>query len=563
VTDIATRSPVEGAADRFWQYFLSSQPIYASMLGDHRYDDRLDDPGPAGRASDRAALSALLAETGTIDRGALPVEERITLGMLEVVARLHLALHEHRLHEFGSLDHISGPQSLMGDLARFTAVDSDEALDHLLARLAAYPAYLEAHMANLREGLASGRTAAAIVARRSIEQLERMAAAPVDETPLLAALGPRLSDGQRDRLRAAVARDVSPALASFLEFVRGYLPHAREGAGVCFLPDGEAVYQTAILASTTLPLGARELHDHGLEQMARIRREQAAIARSLGHADVAALRAALEVDATNFAATPDGLVDRARVQVERATALAPRWFGRLPRAACAVRAVESYMEQEAPAAFYFPPAPDGSRDGIYFINTYQPATRPLHQLASITYHEAVPGHHFQLTIETELEDLHPFRRFGSRLAGAAYAEGWGLYSERLADEMGLYEDPRERLGMLDMQALRAGRLITDTGLHAFGWDRARAVETLESAGLTRPMAEVEIDRYTVWPGQALAYMVGMREIVALREELAERDGALFDLGGFHDQLLGHGSLPLAILRAELPALVRPRGAPAT
>jgi uncharacterized protein (DUF885 family) len=385
-----------------------------------------------------------------------------------------------------------------------------------------------------------------------------MVAAPVDDSPLLAALGAGLSDGQRDRLRVAVARDVSPALASFLEFVRGYLAHAREGAGVCFLPDGEAVYQTAILASTTLPLSARELHDYGLEQMAGIRREQGAIARSLGHHDVAALRAALEVDATNFAAVPGGLVDLARIQVERATAQAPRWFGRLPKAACVVRAVESYMEQEAPAAFYFPPAPDGSRAGIYFINTFQPETRPLHQLASITYHEAVPGHHFQLTIESELEELHPFRRFGARLAGVAYSEGWGLYSERLADEMGLYEDARERLGMLDMQGLRAGRLITDTGLHAFGWDRARAVDTLLSAGSTRPLAEVEVDRYTVWPGQALAYMVGQREILALRRELTARDGAAFDLQAFHDQLLGHGSLPLAILRAELPEWVRPR-----
>lgn len=562
MTDIATRSPVDQAADRFWEYFLARQPVYATVLGDHRYDDRLDDPGPAGREADRVALTALLAETGAIDRTALPVEERITLGMLEVVARVHLAQHEHRLHEFGSLDHMAGPQTLMGDLARFTVVDSDEALDHLLARLAAYPAYLDAHVANLREGLVSGRTAAAIVARRSIEQLERMVAAPIDESPLLAALGPALSDGQRERLRAVIAHDVSPALASFLEFVRGYLPHARNGAGVCFLPDGEAIYETAILASTTLPLGARDLHDYGLEQLDGIRHEQEAIARALGHRDIAALRAALEEDATNFAATPEGLVERARVQVERATALAPRWFGRLPRAACGVRAVEPFMEQEAPAAFYFPPAPDGSRAGIYFINTFQPATRPLHQLASITYHEAVPGHHFQLTIETELEDLHPFRRFGSRLAGAAYAEGWGLYSERLADEMGLYEDARERLGMLDMQGLRAGRLITDTGLHAFGWDRARAVETLVSAGSTRPMAEVEVDRYTAWPGQALAYMVGQREIMALRTELAARDGAAFELQAFHDQLLGHGSLPLATLRAELPAWVQPRGAPA-
>jgi uncharacterized protein (DUF885 family) len=168
---------------------------------------------------------------------------------------------------------------------------------------------------------------------------------------------------------------------------------------------------------------------------------------------------------------PDDLVELARGQIEQAVEAAPRWFGRLPKAPCEVRAVEPYAAPESPAAFYFPPAPDGSRPGIYFINTYEPASRPIHQVAAVTYHEAVPGHHFQITIETELDELHDLRRFGSRLAGVAFTEGWGLYSERLADEMGLYENPRERLGMLDMQAMRAARLVTDTGLHAFRWTR--------------------------------------------------------------------------------------------
>jgi len=560
VTDTATRSPLDLLADRFWEYFLVRQPVYASMIGDHRFDHRLDDPGPAGRAADRAMFTELLIEADALDRTVLGVEDRITLGMLEVVARVQLAQDAQRLHEFGSLDHIFGPQSLVGDLARFTVVDSNDALDSLLARLAAYPAYLDGHVANLREGIAGGRTAAGIVAERTIEQLQRMLAAPIDEAPLLAALGAGLTDDQRGRLRAAVVRDVLPAQARFLEFVRDYLPHVRAGAGVCWLPDGEAVYETAILASTTLPLSARELHEFGLQQLAEIDRDRLAIAHALGHADVPALRAALESDTDNFARTPGELVDRARAQIERATALSTHWFGRLPRAACEVRPVEAFAEREAPAAFYLPPAPDGSRPGVYYINTYQPETRPLHQLATTTYHEAVPGHHFQCSIETELEDLHPFRRFGSRLAGLAYTEGWGLYSERLADEMGLFVDLRERLGMLDMQAMRAGRLITDTGLHAFRWDRLRAIDTLEAAGLTRPQAEVEIDRYIAWPGQALAYMVGQREILALRGELTARDGAAFDLQAFHDQLLGHGALPLAILRAELPAWVRPRAA---
>lgn len=553
-----TRATVDDIATRFWEGFLERQPIYASMLGDRRYEDRLSDPGPAGRERDRELVTEALAAIADVDRAALAVEDGITLGMLETIATVHLEQDAQRLHEFTSVDHLDGPQGLPGDLARLMTIDSDEAFDHLLARLAAYPSYIDAHIGNIEDGLASGRTAAPIVFKRTIEQLERMITTPADESPLLAGLGPRLSDAQRDALTKAVQAHVEPSIARLHEAVTAAAPGARAGDGVWALPDGEAVYATAILASTTLPLTALELHEYGLEQLEVIDRDRLAIARELGHDDVASLRRFLETDPSNFVTDPDELVELARRQIEHAAAVAPRWFGRLPKAPCEVRAVEPYAAPEAPAAFYFPPAPDGSRPGIYFINTYEPASRPIHQVATTTYHEAVPGHHFQITIESELEELHDFRRFGSRLAGNAFAEGWGLYSERLADEMGLYQGPRERLGMLDMQAMRAARLVTDTGLHAFRWTRDEAVDFVEGAGLPRTQAAIEVDRYVCWPGQALAYMVGQREIRALRTELEARDGDRFDLQAFHDQTIGHGSLPLATLRAQLPGWVRPR-----
>jgi uncharacterized protein (DUF885 family) len=555
-----TRATVDDIATTFWQGFLERQPIYASMLGDRRYEDRLSDPGPAGRARDLQLVTDVLSAVADIDRGALSVEDGITLGMLETIATVHLEQDAQRLHEFSSVDHLDGPQGLPGDLARLVTIDSDEAFDHLLARLAAYPAYIDAHIGNIEEGLASGRTAAPVVFKRTIEQLDRMVASPTDESPLVAGIGPRLGDAQREALTAAVQRHVEPSIAHFLDAVRAAAPRARAGDGVWALPDGEAVYATAILASTTMAMTAAELHEYGLEQLEAIDRDRLAIARVLGHDDVASLRHFLESDPSNFVTDPDDLVELARRQIEHASAVAPRWFGRLPKAPCEVRAVEPYAAPEAPAAFYFPPAPDGSRPGIYFINTYEPASRPIHQVATTTYHEAVPGHHFQITIESELDELHDFRRFGSRLAGNAFAEGWGLYSERLADEMGLFEGPRERLGMLDMQAMRAARLVTDTGLHAFRWTRAEAVDFVEGAGLPRTQAAIEVDRYICWPGQALAYMTGQREILALRSELEARDGDRFDLQAFHDQTIGHGSLPLATLRAQLPGWVRPRPA---
>ncbi len=219
------------------------------------------------------------------------------------------------------------------------------------------------------------------------------------------------------------------------------------------------------------------------------------------------------------------------------------------------------MEAEAPPAFYNPPAPDGSRPGLYFINTYEPGSRRIHRLATTTYHEATPGHHFQIAIESELDGLPDLRRFGGRMVGASYAEGWGLYSERLADELGLFEDARERLGMLDAQAWRAARLVVDTGIHALRWDRRRSVEFLRRVpGLSQLEAETETDRYITWPGQALSYMTGQRVIQSLRTDLEARDGVRFDLKAFHDAVLGHGSLPLATLQRELPGWVAPGAA---
>jgi uncharacterized protein (DUF885 family) len=233
--------------------------------------------------------------------------------------------------------------------------------------------------------------------------------------------------------------------------------------------------------------------------------------------------------------------------------VAPRWFGRLPSDRCTVKAVEPHMEQEAPPAFYMPPSEDGSRKGVYYINTFEPASRHVHRLAATTYHEAVPGHHFQIAIEQELTGLPTFRRFGSRLAGAAYVEGWGLYAERLAAEMGLYETPQERFGAAESEAWRAARLVVDTGIHHLGWSRQRSIEVLrERAGLSQLEAETETDRYISWPGQALSYMIGQREILQLRADLSEQLGARFDLQAFHDAVLAHGSLPLATLREQLP-----------
>ncbi len=295
-----------------------------------------------------------------------------------------------------------------------------------------------------------------------------------------------------------------------------------------------------------------------MDELASIDRERVEIAGDAGFgADVAAYRGSLATDPANQAPTPEALVGRATEDIERAAAVAPSVFGRLPRAGCEVRPVEAFKEKDAPFAYYFPPNLDGSRPGIYYVNTYDLPSRTYSKLASTTFHEAIPGHHFQIALEMEHPSLNVFRRLGSRLVGGAYVEGWGLYSERLADELGLYRSPAERFGMLDAQAWRASRLIVDSGMHGLGWSRQRSIDWLLATGLSETDAVIETDRYIAWPGQALTYMTGMREIRRLRRELEARDGARFDLQRFHDELIGHGSLPLATLSRELPRWVMP------
>jgi uncharacterized protein (DUF885 family) len=405
----------------------------------------------------------------------------------------------------------------------------------------------------LVDGMHSGLTAPAIVTERTIAQMERMAEIPI-EAALIPSMVKVADDADRERIREVVRDVVLPADAHFLATLRGEYRHAsREEPGIWSAPNGDQIYRTAIRSWTTLDMEPEVIHQTGLDELERIEAERREIARTAGYGDdTAAYRAALDGAPGNTPASKDELVERATEDIERAMAIAPRFFGVLPRATCEVRPVEEYKEKDAPFAYYFPPSVDGSRSGIYYANGYDLPSRKYSKLASTTYHEAAPGHHFQITLEMENPHLNRFRRLGARMVGGAYVEGWGLYSERLADEMGLYRDEGERFGMLDGQAWRAARLVVDTGLHALHWERQRSVDFLQYAGLSETDAVIETDRYICWPGQALTYKTGQLEIERLRREISARDGSHFDLRAFHDAVLGHGSLPLATLARELP-----------
>jgi uncharacterized protein (DUF885 family) len=544
---------VNELSERFWEAILELNPTTATVYGDERYDDRLEDPGPAGRAKARALMERTKAEAEAIPADGLSIEDRITRDMLVVIGELGIEEDDQGTHRLRVVDQIGGPQTLLPQLCQFQRADTPERLERFLARLRAYPAYMAANADILREGLESGLTAPRIVTERTVQQLERLLAIPHEEAivPAMAQVG---SDADREKVREVVRDEVYPADAAFLDVLRGdYLAASRVEPGLWSAPDGDSLYRTQMRAWTTLELEPEDVHRIGLEELESIDARRREIARKAGFGDdTHAYRGALAADPSNTPRSKDELVERAREDIERAMAEAPKWFGRLPRAGCDVKPVEEFKEKDAPFAYYFPPSTDGTRAGIYYANGYDLPSRKYTKLASTTYHEAVPGHHFQISLEMENPNLNTFRRLGSRMVGGAYVEGWGLYSEKLADEMGLFRDDGERFGMLDAVAWRAARLVVDTGLHALRWDRQRSIDFLLGAGLSETDAVIETDRYIAWPGQALTYMIGCREIERLRGVVVARDGSAFDLRAFHDAVLGHGSLPLATLARELP-----------
>ena len=545
-------------ADRFWNGILDLSPITATMLGYEQGMDRLDDPGPEGRSRSRTLLRDTLASAEAIAAQAaeatgLPVEERITLDILRVVCEIELEQQDQRFDRLKVVDQMDGPQTILPLLAAFQPTETAEQFEAFLARIADYPRFMAANAEVVREGLGGGLTAARIVTDRVIGQLERLLAIPDEESPIATALKvPRPSD--RDRLVEAIGKYVRPADRAFLDALLGeYRDASREEPGLCSAPHGDELYRTQIRAWTSLDLDAAEVHRIGVDELAAIHEEQRVIARGLGIGDdLKAARNSLRSDPAAIPESIEELVNRARGQIERALSASPDYFGTLPKAGCEVRPVEPYKEADAPAAYYYPPAVDGSRPGVYYVNTYDLPSRSYLGLASMSFHEAVPGHHFQIALQTENQSLNVFRRLGSRMAGMAYVEGWGLYSERLADEMGLYLNEAERFGMLDGQAHRAARLIVDTGIHALGWNRERSIAQLLEAGQSDTDAVIETDRYICLPAQALCYKIGQREITRLRNEASKALGSAFDICAFHDALLGHGTLPLATLAKELP-----------
>jgi uncharacterized protein (DUF885 family) len=413
-----------------------------------------------------------------------------------------------------------------------------------------------------KDGAAAGRTPAKINVSRSMHQVDGYLASPIDDDPFANLAAPENWEGTgewRAELADAVRAELRPAFQRYREVFANHLePVARpdERAGLAYLADGEEIYQALIEMHTGLPLTADELHEIGLEEATKaIRSEFVEVgSRAFGTSDVREIFDRLLNDADLRYRDKDELLQHAQDCLETAESAMSSWFGILPQAKCVLTPVPDYLAADVPPAYYTPPVADGSRPGEYHVNLHGATDRGRYSTASIAYHESIPGHHLQLAIAAERSDLPAFRRltFGQ----TAFVEGWALYTERLADEMGMYADDLDRLGMLSSDAWRACRLVVDTGLHARGWTRQQAIDFMvENMPVDLETITVEVDRYIGMPGQALAYKVGQREILKLREQARQQLGDRFDIKGFHDAVLGGATISLPVLRDRVASFI--------
>lgn len=540
-------------ASDYWDFTLQTSPTFATLVGDHRFDDQIEDYSLAAESDEHARLVRFADRLAELDTATLDLTEEVTAKILggEIADRIRLI--DLGLTELRS-DQMDGPHVAALISAPQIAAETPEHADALLGRFSKLAGSLDQAADRFRAGLARGRTPAALCIARSISSIDNYLGSPLDDDLFVNLTGPPDWSGEaewRQRLRDVVTDSIRPGFQRMRDMMADELaPSARpdDRAGLCWIDGGEEIYATLLRYYTSLDLTPDDLHQFGLDEIeVQLPPQYVELgSRAFGDSDLATVLDRLRTDpALRFGSEAD-IMSTARDALDRATAAMGNWFGLLPQSPCRIEAVPAVLAADAPAAYYFPPTDDGSRPGTYFVNLREPNEQNRFEAESIAFHEAIPGHHLQLAIATELPDLPAFRRLG--FGNTAYIEGWGLYAERLAAEMGLYSDDVARLGMLAADSWRSGRLVTDTGLHAKGWSRQQAIDYfVEKTPVAPQEIAVEIDRYVAIPGQAVAYKVGQREILRLRDHAQSTLGDRFDIAGFHDAVLGAGGVTLPVL----------------
>ncbi|MBA0124948.1 DUF885 domain-containing protein [Haloechinothrix sp. YIM 98757] len=536
-------------ADELLEVQFDADPLWPALLGVDMTRPGLGDMTEEAERHTADRMRDILDRASALDPAELAAEDRTTRDV--VIAHARAALDEFGvgMAELTVTDLFVAPAAQLLSLLPMLSVGDETAMRAYLDRLAAVPDHLEQALDRHRAGVLSGRTPVKHLVEAAIAHLDRYLSES-ESDPLLQPQAPESLAGEFDAVRASLlAEVVRPAFATYRDgLAREIAPHARtsDRPGLCWLPGGEDAYRTLAGVHTTTSRSPAELHDTGRALIDELAGEYTEVgSRVFGTRELGEIFDRLRTDPELRWPSADALLDDARAAIGRAEREAPRWFGSIPPQPWVVDEVPAAAAPGAPAAYYVQPATDGSRPGTYFANTYKVTERFKHTSEATAFHEVIPGHHFQLSTAQLLAHLPLLRKLGGF---TAYIEGWGLYTERLAREMGLYSDDVAVLGMLANDSMRAGRLVVDTGLHAKGWSRQQAVDYL-AANTPMPLVEVEseVDRYIAYPGQALSYMVGRLEIQRVRA-MAERSlGADFDIREFHDRVLGCGAVPLAVL----------------
>jgi uncharacterized protein (DUF885 family) len=541
----------------YWEHRLKHNPTFATYIGDHRYDDALDDLSEESITAQVGYYRNLLSKIEEIDENILTPENKINYSIFKKTLHDHIRMYEYKTH-YIPMDQMSGPHIDFPQLIEFHPFKTRKDFENYIARLNAFPRLIDQVIENLQKGIQQKITAFKKNMELAALQVETFARFSTEENPLFSPvlkISKEFSTQNKEELTAsikeAISSSVTPAYTKLFQYLNNeYIKHCREKEGIWALPDGIDMYRFFARYHTTTELSPEEIHEIGKSEVERIGSEIKKLMQKIGFSEsIREFADYVKEKKELYPKNSQEILDGYRAILSQMDKRLPDFFGRLPKAEYDLKEIEKYREQSAPAAYYYPPPRDFSRPGYFYTNTYRPEQRPGFIMEALAYHEAVPGHHLQIAIMQELKDLPDIRKYEG---STAFIEGWALYAEKLAGEMGFYHNDFSEYGRLNFEIWRAVRLVVDTGLHYYKWSREEAIKYCRgNSGEESHEIEVEVDRYIAIPGQALAYKIGELKIIEIREKAKKALGLKFDVKEFHDRLLENGALPLNILETVM------------
>jgi len=558
-----TNSDLQQLSSDFFQNSLDSSPTSAIMRGHKQYFDQIEELNEETFEKETKAVNDFISRLESIDPEPLSNREKVTHGMLEFALSSNKDSLMDRSWEFGA--GVSGFTGFLIDYNQQMFVPDSESADMLLKRLELYKR-LFTQIADVQMiGLKNNRVATERNLLRSIDQLENYLGSSLEEDPLLLVnFSPEISDSfisdWKEKAKKIIDSNIRPTVLAYLEQLKSdHIPKGRpdEHSGIMWIDGGEEAYLRALRKYTGHKnITVKEVHEVGLSEIERLKKEFFEIGENVfpGVSTPEEVLQKMQTEPSMRYESKEQMLQLAVDTIERAYKPLDQWFTVFPKSPCKVLPVPAESEQHAPPAYYYPPLPDGSRDGTYFLNTYKAETKSIFEAESVAFHEAIPGHHLDRTIAVELQDVPEFQKY---VASTAFVEGWGLYSEQLANEMGLYSNDVQQLGRLGNDAWRACRLVLDTGMHGMGWSRNEAIEFFRAnSPIEEINAEIETDRYIAWPGQACSYKMGQLKIEELRRKAENELGDKFDIRYFHDEVLCDGGITLPILENKIKDFIQ-------